>query len=74
MQNCVGPLFIGGNRDPAAENQVFKERNASGVFHCAGIELRHEKLIVFGKWVTHLELIFKESETLLGDFKYFIRV
>ena len=67
VQDRVGALLVRGVGDAAAEHVVLEERDAPGVLHRAGVELRHEELVVLRERVGGREGLLEEREPLLGD-------
>ena len=56
------------------ENVVLYECHGSCIFHCAGVELRDEKLVIFFKRVWIVKKLLVEIKTLLGLLEDVIRI
>ena len=66
MQDGFGASLVGIAGDLGTEDVVLEERHSAGVLHCAGIELRHEQLVVLAEGVRHAEVLVIEAEALFG--------
>ena len=66
VQHRLGAPLVGRPGDLAAEDVVLQERHGAGVFHRAGVELRHEQLVVLAERVRLAEVAVVEAESLLG--------
>ncbi len=69
VQHGDGAAFHLGVGDLAAEDVAFQDGDGPGVFHGAGVELRHEELVVLLERVRAAELGLEELETLPGEFE-----
>ena len=55
MQDPLGTALPDRVRHPRAVHAVLGDRHAAGILHGAFLELRHEKLVVLAKGVSHAE-------------------
>ena len=67
VQDRVGALLVRSLSHAGPEYVILQERHATSIFHRAGIELRHEELVVLREGVGNLELFLEECETLLRE-------
>jgi len=66
VQDGLGAHLPGEVGDPGAEQVVLQERHAARVLHRAGLELRHEDLVVLADRVADPERVVEEVEALPG--------
>ena len=66
VQHRLGAPLVGSPSDLAAEDVVLEERHRARVFHCAGVELGNEQLIVFAERVRQTKVLVVEAKSLLS--------
>ena len=74
VQDRLGPHLPGEIGYPGAEHVVLQERDAARVLHRAGLELRHEHLVVLAERVPGAERGVVEVEALAGHLEDLVRV
>ena len=66
VQHRLGAPLVGRPGDLAAKDVVLQERHRAGVLHRAGVELRHEQLVVLAERVRDAKVLVVEAKSLLG--------
>ena len=64
---------VGTGRATAVDERV-AERDAAGIFHCAGVEIRHEGLVVLAEWIPARKGPVVVVKALLGHREHVLRL
>ena len=64
---------VGTGRATAVDERV-AERDAAGIFHSAGVEVRHESLVVLAEWVPARKRPVVVVKALLGHREHVLRL